>query len=69
MPLIIPKSVGGFDEVDINQPLVAPIEERASGLVVPASVGGEQPIQPEIEQPTPKILMMLLLHVKRLLNH
>ena len=55
MPLIIPKSVGGFDEVDINQPLVAPIEERASGLVVPASVGGEQPIQPEIEQPTPEI--------------
>lgn len=37
--LIIPKSVGGDADVDVSQ-RVEPIEQRASSLVIPASVGG-----------------------------
>ena len=39
--LIIPKSVGGNADVFDDEPIVQPIEERASSLVIPADVGGE----------------------------
>ena len=58
MALVIPRSVGGDADIDVSQqPIVEPIEKRASNLIIPASVGGDAPVveavQPEpIQQPT-----------------
>ncbi len=52
MALIIPRSVGGDADIDVTQqPIVEPVEKRASNLIIPASVGGDAPaveaVQPE----------------------
>ena len=58
MALVIPRSVGGSADIDVTQqPIVEPVEKRASNLIIPASVGGDAPVveavQPEpIQQPT-----------------
>ena len=63
MGLIIPKSVGGDTEAFDDAPIIAPVEQRASNLVIPADVGGDlaseevqQPIQQEPARPLSHII-------------
>ena len=64
MALIIPKSVGGDADAFEDAPVVQPIEERASSLIIPADVGGAgeslaaptQPVEDEAAQPLSQLI-------------